>query len=77
MNGKNNGWSYYEYADDLLARRKENSGGVFDIWVKGQWVPSYDATRFAYTAVKIDDPAAYAKENPNLAAAFADEGVAP
>lgn len=69
-----NNWTYYEYADDLIARKAADSRGSFEIFVGGKWELRRDILRFSYTAQKIDDPAAYAREHPDLKAAF-DGGV--
>lgn len=65
-----NNWTYYEYADDLIARMAPNSGGAFEVYVGGKWKPSLDMVRFSDTAQKIENPGEYMEQHPDLKPAF-------
>lgn len=67
-------WEYFEYADDLLARRDANNPDLLhEVWypAKACWERDFDGARFAFTAQKIDNPREYAARNPSAARAFA------
>lgn len=63
-------WTYYEYGDNLIARRKPDSRGVFEVWNGSEWTPSYDFVRFSFTAQSIKNPQEFVKANPEYAKAF-------
>ena len=69
-------WDYYEYADDLVARKKRGapSGISFEVWDGSRWKPSFDFVRFSFTAVKIADVQSFVKQHPSLSHAF-DESM--
>lgn len=64
---------YYEYADDLIARKIPNSsGGQFEVWnpKAAKWEKSADYARFSFTANRIPDVKRYVAQNPTSAPAF-------
>ena len=64
-------YDYYEYGDDLLARRIAGASefSLFDVWKIDHWEKSSDMARFASTAVRIRDVDDYLKANPRFLAA--------
>ncbi len=67
-------WLYFEYADDLVARKPadngERAGMPFQVWIKDHWEDRYDFARFEMTSQRIQNVPMFVSSRPDLAAAF-------